>query len=60
MEPVDDGEMEEVQEDGMDENADEDEGPVAEFVKKEYVAQPYESKYGIDKEIENEKVINSR
>lgn len=60
MDPVDEGEMEDVMDGEMEENAEEDDGPVAEFVKKEYFARPYESLYNTDKEIQDEKVQNSR
>ena len=57
---MEDIEMDDPMDPEGEENADEGEDQVPEFVKREFVARPYVSEYNTDKEIEEEKVINSR
>ena len=49
---------EENMEGGMDEDG--DDAPVAEYKKKEFIAQPYESEFNTEEEVEKFKVKNTR
>ena len=59
-EGMEDIEMDDPMDGDADENGEEGEDQVPEFVKREFVARPYTSEFNTDKEIEDEKVVNSR